>query len=274
MKKIYISFFLVYLTYSTALSQQFRVSYSSSVFNEPFTGNVFLLLSTNNKNPKDAEIGLELFSCYSVFKKNVKPQSIVMIDDEAISYPVKLSDLERGVYYVQAIWDRNLGGRSITTSPGNIFSSPVKVTFTKNTKKIFTLNCDQVIPSEIFTETELMKELKVSSVLLTNFYKRPVTIDAAVYLPKEYLTEPNRKFPVLFIIFGYGNDYHEYSGRIDSTISPIDTTACIRVFLDGNCPLGHSVYANSENNGPWAMPLLKNLSPCLKNNTDAMGLDY
>jgi len=35
------------------------------------------------------------------------------------------------------------------------------------------------------------------------------------------------------------------------------------VILDGNCPLGHSVYANSENNGPWGNALVNEFIPVL-----------
>ena len=84
-------------------------------------------------------------------------------------------------------------------------------------------------------------------------------------LPKEYFTQPERKFPVLYWISGYGGDYHNYSGRNDSAM-PMDTTPCIRVFLDGNCPGGHSVYANSDNNGPWGDALTKELIPLVEKN--------
>ncbi|MFZ1799112.1 MAG: alpha/beta hydrolase-fold protein, partial [Chitinophagaceae bacterium] len=150
-------------------------------------------------------------------------------------------------------------------SPGNIFSKPIQVTITTNDKQVISLNCDQLIPEATFTETENLKELKVPSALLTSFYGTPQTVDAAVILPKEYATAPNRKFPVLFTVSGFGGDYHRYSGR-NITSEPIDTVACIRVVLDGNCPLGHSVYANSDNNGPRGDALVKEFIPFLEKN--------
>jgi hypothetical protein len=264
MKKLFISSLLIFFTFLTTFSQQFSISYSSSVFSEPFTGNIFLLLSKYHKNPVEAAIGLELFPCYSVYVTNLLPGSTVTIDDNATSYPFKLSDIERGDYFVQAILDRNLGGRSIAESPGNIYSQPIKTIFTKDTNKLFTINCDQILPEQIFIETEFVKELKVTSDLVTKFNKRSITINAAVMLPKEYFTEPKRKFPVVFTIFGYGWDYHKYSGVIESKYGQLDSSACIRVLLDGNCPLGHSVYANSENNGPWGDALVEEFIPSLE----------
>jgi hypothetical protein len=39
--------------------------------------------------------------------KNVQPGKAILFDDNAISYPAILSDMERSEYYVQAVWDRN-----------------------------------------------------------------------------------------------------------------------------------------------------------------------
>lgn len=44
----------------------------------------------------------------------------------------------------------------------------------------------------------------------------------------------------------------------------MDTSACITVYLDGNCRWGHSEYANSDNNGPWGDALTKELIPALE----------
>ncbi|NLP10786.1 esterase family protein [bacterium] len=264
MKKACMAFVLLSLVCTSAFAQRFKVSYPEDILNEPFTGKVFLFLSKIHRNPKDAQIGLELFPCYAVQAKGIKPGGAVTFDDHATSFPVSLSDLERGEYSVQAIWDRNLGGRSIATSPGNIYSQAIQVTLTKNTKKVFKIECNQIMPALAFVETDLVKELKVPSRLLSDFHHRAVTIDAAVLLPDEYLTEPDRKFPVLFFVFGFGGDYHVHSGTRGEKMRLPHSTPCIRVYLDGNCPLGHAVYANSENNGPWGDSLVEEFIPSLE----------
>jgi hypothetical protein len=263
-KKACMAFVLSSLVCSSAFAQRFKVSYSADILNEPFTGKVFLFLSKIHRSPTDALIGLELFPCYAVQAKGIKPRGAVTFNDQATSFPVPLSDLERGEYYVQAIWDRNLGGRSIASSPGNLYSQPMEATLTKNTKEVFKIDCNQVMPAPVFVETERVKELKVPSRLLSDFHHRAVTLDAAVLLPDEYLKEPDRKFPVLFLVFGFTGDYHAYSGGRDETIGLFGSMPCIRVLLDGNCPLGHSVYSNSANNGPWGDALVEEFIPSLE----------
>ncbi|OQY76054.1 MAG: hypothetical protein B6D44_00225 [Ignavibacteriales bacterium UTCHB2] len=261
--RIKICIFSILLTVPTQ-AQQIKVSYSQTAFDGVFSGKVLLYLSKDGKTPKDLTIGLPTLSCFAIDVSKIKPTASVIFNDKAVSYPVALSDIERGEYYVQAVWDRNLGGRSVGNSIYNMFSEPVKIKITKNTNEVFSIVCDKTITELSFKETEFTKELKVSSTLLSTFYKRHVTVNAAVILPKEYYKEPTRKFPVHFIVSGFGGDYHSYSDRKLMSSIPLVTTACITVFLDGNCPTGHSTYVNSENNGPWGDALVNEFIPQLE----------
>ncbi|MDP9081444.1 MAG: esterase family protein [Bacteroidota bacterium] len=263
MKKILFSLLLVSSVVFGAFAQQFEVTYVSSTPDKPFTGYVVLYLSKDSKVPTSGMVGFGPTAYFSVYVKNLKPGGVVKINDEANSYPVALSDIERGQYYAEVVWDKNLGGRAISSSPGNIYSEPIKIEFNKSTKTVYHLLADKVIPTPEFKETAVVKELRAPSALLTKSQGRPVTVDAAVILPKEYNTDPNRKFPVLFKVSGFGGDYHRYSGS-EMPSAPIDSIPVITVYLDGNCPLGHSVYANSDNNGPWGDALTTEFIPLLE----------
>jgi S-formylglutathione hydrolase FrmB len=239
--------------------------YTTAAPDAGFSGKVFLYLSKESADPKDEMVGVYSFPCFSITVKDVKPGQNVLFDDAATFFPTVLSDIERGTYHAQVVWDRNEGGRSIGRSPGNMYNKAVSVNFTKNISQSFHIVCNEVVQQDPFTETQYTKELKLPSALLTAFYKRPVSVNAALVLPKEYFTQPGRRFPVLYWISGFGGDYHSFSGQKDPS-SPIDTTSCIRVFLDGNCPGGHSVYANSDNNGPWGDALTSELIPWVEKN--------
>jgi hypothetical protein len=264
MKKIHIGILLLLAFCSNGFGQALKASYSPAVFNEPFTGNVIAYLSKDNRSPKDGAIGFDYFPCFTVHVNNVKPGEAISIDDNAISYPCAISDIERGDYYIQVLWDRNLGGRSIANSAGNLYNMSERIHVTKDTKTVFNIVATNVIEApETFKETEFVKELKAPSSLLSSFHNKPMTVDAAVILPKEYYKNPGMKFPVLFHVSGYGGDYHGLSGDTTSS-STLETIPVIRVYLDGNCALGHSVYANSDNNGPWGDALTTEFIPLLE----------
>jgi len=244
-------------------AQIINATYSQNAFKGDFSGKVILYLAKENKRPKELSYGMPLFSCFSISVKNIKPNSTVVFNDSAMAYPVKLSDIERGEYYAQIVWDRNTGGRNIGTSPDNMYNKTVKINLTKNFNQTFSIVCDSVIPHQSFKEMKFMKELNVHSNLLSAFYKRPTTLNAAVNLPAEYYTDTTRKFPVQFVILGFGGDYMWNSG-LEVKSNKLDSFPNITVVLDGNCPLGHSTYANSENNGPWGDALVKEFIPALE----------
>lgn len=270
MKKIYFSLLLISLFFADGFGQQFEVSYSASVFDKSFTGHVVLYMSKANKEPKDGDVG-EGFPCFSVSVKNIQPGQAITIDDRAISFPTALSDIERGEYYVQIVWDRNLGGHSIAASPGNLFNTTEKITITKDFKKVFKIVAKEMVAEyPDFKETQYVKVVEAPSALLTAFHGKEMAVNAAVILPKEYYTEPTRKFPVLFKIWGYIGNYHELSGNIEPS-KQVASTAVIEVILDGNCALGHSVYANSDNNGPWSDALITEFIPVLEKKFRANG---
>ncbi len=254
---------LQFFVFLFAFCQQFSVSYSKAAFDKPFSGKVFLYLNKDNREPKSGFVGIESFPCFAIDVKNVQPGQAVVFDDKAISYPAVLSDLERNQYYVQAVWDRDLGGRAIAESPGNIYSKTIKVKLTKDLNKVFPIQCTELIPEKDFKDTKFVKELKVKSSLLTEFNKGPVFLGAAVVLPKSYYDQPQRQYPVIFNVSGYGGDYHFRSGDTTSR-GLLDSIETIIVYLDGNCRLGHSVYANSDNNGPWGDALVKEFIPELE----------
>jgi hypothetical protein len=264
MSLLRLTLFLPFLFFCLLLNGQiFKVRYSPVASNETFSGSILLYMSKDNPNPKDVKVGRVLFPCFRVTANIIKPGATVSFDDAALSYPVALSDIERGEYYVQAVWDKNQGGRTIGNSPGNMYNKPVKVKLTKNHREVFNIICQDVIKAPSFEETDFRKEIRQPSALLSRFHKQPMTIDAAIILPKEYHEQPERKFPVLYVILGYGGDYHTGSG-INKPSIPLDTTACIRVILDGNCSQGHSEYANSRNNWPWGDALITELAPAIE----------
>jgi hypothetical protein len=265
MKKLMPLLLLSTLSGRDSFSQQFKVSYTTGAYNRAFSGRVLLYLNKENHHPKDAMADLENFPCFSIAVKNVLPGDVVVFDDKAVSYPVVLSDMEKGEYYVQAVWDRNLGGRAIAECAGNLYSLPVKVRLTKDTGLKFTVVCDQVVAARSFVPTTYVKELKVVSDLMSKSQGRSTTVDAAILLPKDYYSQPQRRYPVLYNVSGYGGDYHRYSGDTAGYGAVLDTLSCITVYLDGNCPGGHSVYANSDNNGPWGDALVKEFIPAMEN---------
>ena len=262
MIKIYFFNIIFLIIGFQAKAQIFEVSFDSGLIQEDFSGNVLLYLSKEKRSPKDIFVGLELTPVYRVVVKDLKAGESVIFNDNAVSYPVELSNIERGAYYVQAVFDLNLGDANIGTSSGNLYSEPIKIDLTKDFDKVFKLKANKLIQPIKFNETEFLKELNVKSNLLSQFHKKDIFVNAAVSLPEVYHKEPDKEYPIIFSIFGFGGNY-KYSGH-NTFLQHLGEQAAIVVYLDGNCPEGHSTYANSDVNGPWGDALVKEVIPALK----------
>jgi S-formylglutathione hydrolase FrmB len=127
------------------------------------------------------------------------------------------------------------------------------------------LTIDRVLPPRVFEANERVRELVVTSERLSRFHRRPVVMRAAVILPQSYASEPERHYPVLYQIPGFGGR-HYGAAMAAQTPDPLarEGIAAIRVVLDPDCPLGHHVFADSANNGPWGAALTRELVPHLE----------
>ncbi|WP_117879813.1 alpha/beta hydrolase-fold protein [Aureibaculum luteum] len=255
---------LLFLTFAFQINgQSFTVSYKQDLIKENFSGNILLYLSKENKSPKDVFVGLELIPVYRIVVNNLKPNEPVTFNDDAVSYPVELTNIERGLYYAQVVFDRNLGDSNIGSSAGNLYSTPIKVDVTKNVETVFTLVADKIIAPIPFKETVTLKELSVKSELLSAFHQKDVFVNAAVSLPEGYDKNAKQHYPVIYSIFGFGANYKLHSGMGKNKFTQLGEQPVIVVYLDGNCPEGHSTYANSDINGPWGDALVKEFIPAL-----------
>lgn len=254
--------FLLILTVSQARAAlTITVTYPASAFAGPFTGRVVVFLSERMPQPRFGPNWFRPEPMYAKLFTNVKPGEPMRIDDTAVGFPGKLSALKPGDYTIQAVLDRNLGGRTIAGSPGNLYSEPVKASLDPSDDKSVALDCTNVVKERAFEETDTVKLVHLESKLLTSFYGRPTYVNAAVALPAEWLKEPDRKFPVIYDVPGFGGNHFMLSGASDVASTRRNGTPFLFVILDPDCPTGHSVCADSANNGPRGKALTTELIP-------------
>jgi Putative esterase len=158
------------------------------------------------------------------------------------------------------VMDRDLGGISFAASPGNLYSKPVTLDkFDPTAAGDIALTLDQVAEEPKFPESDTVKLVDIESKLLTRFHGKPTRMRAGVVLPPSYSKEPDHKFPVVYEITGFGGNHFAASGR--RRVGELAGTEAIWVVLDGNCRLGHHVFADSANNGPRGTALVEELIP-------------
>lgn len=260
---------------NTANAQQFNVSFAKEISAHSFSGNVYVFLSKNDPEPIKASHWIMMNPVAVAKVSDLKPgQSFTLNVAKSEAYPVALDAMERGEYFVQVLFDGNHGGRAVVGTVGNFYSAPQKVSFTHDLKKTFSLVADKVVTQVPFKDTLYNKRIELPSPRLTAFHQKPSSITAVLRLPKEYAEQPEQKFPLKVSISGFGGNLTGLSGNDRPAPNSGDNIPFVQLLLDGNCPTGHSGYANSDNNGPWGDALVYELIPYVEQNFRLNGFRF
>jgi Putative esterase len=250
-----------------------EVEFSPQVRQEPFSGRVYLFFSEQMDAPR---LGPNWFQPEPFLAREVKdwkPGEVLTFSnallDKTLVYPRELAKLDLTGDRVQAVARFNPLDRNVGTGAGNGFSSVQTIPSNPAPANPAPANTpvrlviDQTVPEREFHETRWAKELAVRSKLLSDFHKRDVELKAAVLLPASYYEQPQRRYPVIFQIPGFGGTHLMGSSGQPVQENNQDGVEFLRVMLDPSCPLGHHVFADSANNGPVGEALIKEIIPAL-----------
>lgn len=122
-------------------------------------------------------------------------------------------------------------------------------------------------------EIEGIELFQFQSDLLTEFWGRPMFIEAGVVLPPDHDVDSGSS-PVCYSIHGFGGSHRSAWTRgkqIRDQMSAGDYPRMIYVFLNAQFSLGHHEFADSVNNGPWGQALTEEMIPALEEKYGAVG---
>ncbi|MFT4741247.1 MAG: hypothetical protein ACI9L9_002040 [Marivirga sp.] len=228
----------------------FDVSFDTSASAASKDGRLLLLLSTDDSAEPRFQIndGPNSQLVYGQNVEGMEASSNVKFNGEQFGYPIQsLADLAPGDYWAQALlhtyetFDLSSGhtvklpmdngeGQQWNRSPGNLYSSPTKITIPpKNQSANFSIVMDQVIPPiEAPKDTKWIKHIKMKSDVLSDFWGRDIMLGAHVLLPKGFDEHPEANYPLMVFHGHYPADFggfkttppdssmeSEYSERFD-----------------------------------------------------------
>ncbi|HEY2784185.1 MAG TPA: alpha/beta hydrolase-fold protein [Fimbriiglobus sp.] len=248
----------------------FQLTVDKAALAEPFSGRVFVTFTRNEQRPVLRSLNWNNpEQTFALDVKDWKPGTPMTLGSNVKAFPKAMADLAAGRYYVQAVIDRDLGGISAFSSPGNIYSKAKRIEFDPKKHEVVSLTLDQTVEPARFRETENVKLVDIPSKLLSDFFGKPMRMRAGVALPASYVNEPEKKYPVVYEITGFGGDHNAAHGATSRTT--LDGTDVIWVVLDANCRLGHDVFADSANNGPVGTALVKEMIPYVEKTYRGIG---
>jgi S-formylglutathione hydrolase FrmB len=242
----------------------FALRFDESVRKEPYTGRVYLFFSRGNQEPRLGPnwFGPEPFTSKEV--ANLAPGKTVTLaatDENLLFYPDKPREFDPREYRVQAVMRFNPWEREVGSGAGNGYSKVQLVPLVSKEADELSFVVDRIAAEPEFVESDSVKLCAVESPLMSKFYGHKVSLKAAVMLPAEYQTQPERKFPTLFIIPGFGGTYFDHPQYARLYSNSNSSLPMIRVLLDPACPEGHHVFADSDVNGPWGTALVEEFLP-------------
>lgn len=259
-----------------------RVVLDTATFTEPYSGRVYVVIAPQG-SPRPMTMMGDWFGPVQVVARdvtNIPPGGEVefWIAVDTLGYPLAFADLREGPYAIQAVARRALDSPNPGRGPGDAYSKPIAIDLrpkpnASGGESAAELRLTEVVAERPFPETDRVKLVEIVSPSLSAFHGREVKIRAGVVLPKDMTAAPAHdaaptdaaaqpvRRPTLYFITGFGGDHRSARGM--ARFIPDDGTAdnVLLVVPDPTCYRGHSVFADSANNGPWGRALMDELVP-------------
>ncbi len=236
------------------------------VATSPMSGRVFLVLSKSESKgitPEPRWVDPDPFFGLDVLA--LKPGEPIIYDNKWQGFPLEnVGKVPPGNYWASAILDLNKASRKIFSSEGNYFSKSVKIEIGGAVQNPTTLVLDQVFHEPQFPETEVVKLAQMESKLLSKFHGRKIMLRAGVALPQSYKDKKDNKYPAIYEVPGFGGNHFAALSSPGRGKTLVEGEEVVHIMLDPDCPLGHHVFADSANNGPWGKALTEEFIPFLE----------
>jgi S-formylglutathione hydrolase FrmB len=206
------------------------------------------------------------------------PGETTVLDDHATLFPIReLRQLRPGTYAVQAVLHVNRDLNEFD-APGNLFSTVKKVHLDPAADGTIELELSHRLPDETLpADSELVKYLKLRSQILSDFHGRPIDLRAGVILPREFVREPDRHYPVRVHVGGYASRFTGVGAMMSAGTDfhrawmAEDAPPMILIHLDGAGPLGDPYQIDSANHGPYGAAITRELIPYVEEHFRGIG---
>lgn len=215
------------------LAQQgprFSVSFPKERSAVPLDGRILLVLSTDASAEPRMQIN-DSPDTQMVFGADVDalaPGGAATVDDGAVGYPVaSLRDVPAGEYFVQAVLHRyetfhRADGHTVklpmdrgegqhwNLAPGNLYSTPRKVTIGPGAAPIAISLDNEIPPIAPPKDTKYIRHIRIQSQLLSRFWGRAMYLSANVLVPEGFDSHPNAHFPIAIFEDHFNYDFEGF----------------------------------------------------------------
>lgn len=290
---------------------RFAVTYPAAAAG-PLDGRLLVMLSTDPSAEPRFQIvdGPKTQLGFAIDVDGWQADVAAVVDAKAVGYPLEsLTKVPAGEYYVQALLHRyetfhradghvvklpmDRGeGQQWNRAPGNLYSTPRKITWDPAHPATVTIALDKAIPPiEAPKDSKYIRHIRMRSERLSKFWGRDMYLGAVVMLPEGWETHPAAHYPVAinhghfpytidslrstppdpdlkpdyserFRVAGYNKIVQEYNYRLYKDWTGPNFPRFLVVEIQHANPYYDDSYAvNSENVGPYGDAIVYELLP-------------
>ncbi len=210
---------------------EFQVSFPAGIEAGAVDGRALLLIATSDESEPRFQVrpGIKAIQVFGVDVDGLAPGAQVRFDDTVFGYPISsLSGLPTGDYVVQAVLHRyetfhrgdghtvklpmDRGeGQQWNRAPGNLYSTPKRVSIEQSDDGVVSIVLDQIIPTiDAPADTPYVKHVRIQSDLLTKFWGRPMELGAHVLLPSGFDEHPDAHYPLVIFHGHFPSDFGDF----------------------------------------------------------------
>ena len=204
--------------YAQAQAPRITVTFPAARSSAPIDGRVLIYISADTTGEPRFQVSdaVTTGQVTGVDVDGWRPGAPTVVDGNAFGYPLaSLRDLKPGRYRVQALVNRyetfrrsdghtvklppdHWEGQQLTRKPGNLYSKPMTVTVSANSR--ITLELTEEIPPVVDfarQETKYVKYFRMRSERLSQFWGRDMYLGAWVLLPEGFDAHPDARYPLV-----------------------------------------------------------------------------
>jgi len=205
-------------TRSPARGFEIGVSFGPDLESGPVDGRILVMLSrTAEPEPRlQVRAGVKAIPIFGIDVDGLRAGVEAIVDAGTFGYPItSLGDLPAGEYWVQAVLHRyetfhlkdgrvlklpmDRGeGQHWNLAPGNLLSEPRLVRVDPAAGGRLSIRLEKKIPPiDEPKETRYVRHVKIQSLLLTEFWGRPMYLGAWVLVPDGFDAHPEARYPLM-----------------------------------------------------------------------------
>ncbi|RYZ00701.1 MAG: hypothetical protein EOO11_00575 [Chitinophagaceae bacterium] len=235
---------------------------------ERVRGNLFLFTSTDTARgvPNEPDIT----NPQPILRKFVSrwaPPFVHVMGDASEKFGIRyMSDMKPGYYALAALVDQHPEERG-ALNEGNVYSGKKVILHIDSAGRGEAhIWIDRVVRQR-FRENDSVKLVALRSPMLSQFHKKDVRIEAAVYLPAGYDSTATASYPVVYIIPGWGGTHRDAMGpgpRRRYGIGQGLPKIYVLLNPETQTQWGLHAFVDSRVNGPWGRALVEELMPYIR----------